>query len=74
MNDETIRAVKIESGTYRVGRYVAFETIRRDWKMGEPIDADDLAAGMVAGTVTFHSTLGACVSSARARARQEARS
>lgn len=64
---------RIEPQTYRIGRWVAFQTDRLSWRMGIPVFEDDPMGGFVEGSVTEHSTLKACTARVLARERQTAR-
>ena len=65
---------RLESQTYRIGDYVAFQLESRDWKLGKPIDWDEpVGAGLVAGTVSYHPTLRECKSRVQMRRRMARR-
>ena len=65
---------RLESQTYRIGDYVAFQTDKREWKMGKPVDWNEpVGVGLVAGTVSWHDTLRDCKSRVQMRRRMARR-
>ena len=56
-----LRAVRIDSQTYRIGDYVAFQLESLQWRLGKPVDWDEpVGGGLIAGTVTEHRLLRDC--------------